>query len=203
LSGAAIAQFARHMVGVDLSSKMLDKARERNLYARLEQLDLLAMMQAEPASSYDVVFAADVFVYLGKLDDLVSQARRLLRPGGLFAFSVESLEALHQEADSPEGHDYHLNATGRYAHSSAYLAAMASRNRFDALSITSTQSRSTRASPCKATSRCGAARPCETFVGYECPPARATGLSISRSSIGRFRRPATMPSAIDSHHTRS
>ena len=39
------------------------------------------MMQAEPASSYNVVFAADVFVYLGKLDDLVSQARRLLRPG--------------------------------------------------------------------------------------------------------------------------
>jgi predicted TPR repeat methyltransferase len=111
LSGAAIAQFARHMVGVDLSSKMLDKARERNLYARLEQLDLLAMMEAEPAASYDVVFAADVFVYLGKLDELVSQARRLLRPGGLFAFSVESLEALQTGADSTEGPRLSLNVT--------------------------------------------------------------------------------------------
>ncbi len=147
LSGAAIAQFARHMVGVDLSSKMLDKARERNLYARLEQLDLLAMMEAEPASSYDVVFAADVFVYLGKLDELVRQARRLLRPGGLFAFSVESLEALHQDAGSAERRDYQLNATGRYAHSSAYLTAMASRDGFDALSVSATQSRLDKGKP--------------------------------------------------------
>ena len=55
---------------------MLEKARERNLYDRLEQLDLLTMMQGEAAASYDVVFAADVFVYLGKLDELVEQAQK-------------------------------------------------------------------------------------------------------------------------------
>jgi predicted TPR repeat methyltransferase len=121
---------------------MLDKARERNLYARLEHLDLLSMMQREPAAIYDVVFAADVFVYIGKLDELAGEARRLLRPRGLFAFSVESLEALNDGAAAgADPHDYRLNVTGRYAHSIAYLSRMAAGSGFDVLSTTTTQSR--------------------------------------------------------------
>jgi len=148
LSGVAIAPLARKLVGVDLSTKMLEKARERNVYDRLEQLDLLTMMRSEMASSYDVIVAADVFVYLGKLDDLMIEAQRLLAPGGLFAFSVESLEALIDEAAAPsDGRDYRLNVTGRYAHSIAYLAGMAARNGFRILSTADTQSRLDKGKP--------------------------------------------------------
>ena len=49
------------------------------------------MMKAEPASSYDLVTAADVFIYVGRLDALC-EVCRLLRPSGLFMFSVESLD---------------------------------------------------------------------------------------------------------------
>jgi len=148
LSGAAVTRYARELVGVDLSSKMLEKARERNLYHRLEQLDLLTMMQREAASAYDVVFAADVFVYLGKLDELIIEVKRLLRLQGLFAFSVESLEALLDEAvGAPSRPDYQLNATGRYAHSSAYLARIAEQHGFDVLRTTGTQSRLDRGKP--------------------------------------------------------
>ena len=148
LSGAAIAPYARRLVGVDLSAKMLEKARERNLYNRLEHLDLLTMMQAEAASSYDVVFAADVFVYFGKLDELVDQAQRLLRPGGLFAFSVESLDALTDSTDAlSDQRNHKLNITGRYAHSSAYLARMAAHNKFEVLSTMETQSRLDKGKP--------------------------------------------------------
>jgi predicted TPR repeat methyltransferase len=148
LSGVAIAPHARQLVGVDLSAKMLEKARERNLYHRLERQDLLAMMQGEAASSYDVVFAADVFVYLGKLDELVIQAQRLLHSGGLFAFSVESLEALTDGAPAlSDQRDYQLNVTGRYAHSVAYLSRLAAQNGFDVLSTTNTQSRLDKGKP--------------------------------------------------------
>ena len=146
LSGAAIAPFARELVGVDLSSKMLDKAREKNLYHRLERLDLVVMMQGERASSYDLVFATDVFIYVGKLDDVVSQVARLLRPGGLFAFSVESLEALTQDAPT-DRRDYRLSPTGRYAHSKAYLAAIANREGLELISTSSTQSRIDKGKP--------------------------------------------------------
>jgi len=74
LIGVAIAPYARNLVGVDLSAKMLAKARDRNLYRRLEQQDLLSMMKHEPASSYDLIVAADVFVYLGNLEDIIRDA---------------------------------------------------------------------------------------------------------------------------------
>ena len=106
------------------------------------------MVQGEAPSSYDVVFAADVFVYLGKLDELVNHAQRLLRPGGLFAFSVESLEALMDDAAGPSNRQgYQLNVTGRYAHSVAYLARMAEHNGFDVLSTTGTQTRLDKGKP--------------------------------------------------------
>ena len=148
LSGAAIAPYARQIVGVDLSAKMLEKARERNLYDRLEHLDLLTMMQVEAASSYDVVLAADVFVYLGKLDELVDQAQRLLRPAGFFAFSVESLDALTDPTEAlSDQRDHKLNITGRYAHSRAYLTRMAAHNGFEVLSTMETQSRLDKGKP--------------------------------------------------------
>ena len=141
LAGAAIAPFAGKIVGVDLSSNMLQKARARGLYDRLVQLDLLTMMKAEDAAAYDLILAADVFVYLGKLDELVKEAHRLLRVGGLFAFSVESLEALKPERAGSQRRDYRLTATARYAHSIDYLSRMAGENSFDILTTVANQIR--------------------------------------------------------------
>ena len=143
LAAVAIAPFARSLVGVDLSSKMLDKARERNLYDRLERLDLVPMMQRESSSAYDLVLAADVLVYLGKLDELLAEARRLLQPGGYLAFSVESLDALGDAGagSAATDRDYRLNETGRFAHARAYLARLREQNGFEELSLTETQSR--------------------------------------------------------------
>ena len=100
------------------------------------------MMQAEAPSRYDVVSAADVFVYLGNLDEVAVQARRLLRSGGHFAFSVESLDALTNDASGvAAGRDFQLNASGRYVHSIAYLSRVAAHNGFDVLGIADTQVR--------------------------------------------------------------
>ena len=122
LVGTAIAPYARQLVGVDLSTGMLEKAKEKNLYQRLEKADLLTMMKEEPSASYHVVVAADVFVYIGKLDAIMAEIKRLLRPGGMLAFSVEAAE--NQPIDGIVK-DYCLNQMGRYAHSSAYIETMA------------------------------------------------------------------------------
>ena len=50
------------------------------------------MMRNEPSGSYDVIIAADVFIYLGKVDEIVQEIKRLLAPGGRFALSIEALE---------------------------------------------------------------------------------------------------------------
>ncbi|OOG39085.1 tetratricopeptide repeat protein [Polaromonas sp. A23] len=143
LSGSALAAHAGELVGVDLSSKMLAKARARNIYSRLEHMDLVSMMQNEAPASYDVLISADVFIYVGRLDGLFDQAQRLLRPGGLFAFSIESLDALNDEGGLASGAapGYQLTPTGRYAHSMAYMIRMATHHGFGILSNMNIQCR--------------------------------------------------------------
>jgi predicted TPR repeat methyltransferase len=121
LVGAELADRAQSLVGIDLSPKMLAQARAKNVYTRLIESDLSAAMHDEPESAYDVVTATDVFIYIGKIDDVVAQARRVLRTRGLFGFSVE--------AEGSQA-DYRLTSNGRYAQSPAYLARLAAEHGF-------------------------------------------------------------------------
>ena len=81
---------------------------------------------------WDVLAAADVLVYIGDLDPLFGAARRALRAGGQFAFSVEVLEQGGAQAGVAlaSGNDYALRPSGRYAHAAAYLQELAARHGF-------------------------------------------------------------------------
>ncbi len=121
LVGVAIAPYARRLVGVDLSPRMLAKARERGLYHRLERTDVMSMMRGEKRESYDTIIAADVFIYIGDLDNVMGEAKRLLHHNGLFGFSLENLDLKS---------DYKLMPTTRYAHSPAYIEKLAGKYGF-------------------------------------------------------------------------
>ncbi|MFT3856490.1 MAG: methyltransferase domain-containing protein [Aquabacterium sp.] len=137
LMGVAIASRASELIGVDLSPKMLEKARSKGVYQSLLQADIDTVMKAEAAGSFDLITSADVFIHIGKIDEIVAEARRLLRTGGLMAFSVETLEL--PEADTAQAAtEYRLKASGRYGQSGAYLARLAEQHGFKALSITDT-----------------------------------------------------------------
>jgi predicted TPR repeat methyltransferase len=95
---------------------MIDQARKRKLYDRLAVAELLSFLSEQPDGNADLVTAADVFVYLGQLDDIFVQSLRTLRPGGWLAFSIELL------ADT--GKDYALRTSGRYAHAPSYISRL-------------------------------------------------------------------------------
>ena len=124
LVGKTFSSFASTLVGVDLSAKMLAKAAEKQIYTRLVQADLSAMMQGEVDASYDVIVAADVLIYSGDLVKIVNEVQRLLRSGGLFAFSVETMEAL-PDCGPCDQREYILTISGRYSHSRAYIEKLA------------------------------------------------------------------------------
>jgi predicted TPR repeat methyltransferase len=126
-----LAPLAASLVGVDLSEKMLAKAQARQLYHRLIKADLLSMTQQEASASYEVVTAADVFVYLGQLDNIIAEVSRLLVTDGVFAFSVEAADA--GLATNPGGIGYTLRNSGRYAHELNYLDKLASEHGFASL----------------------------------------------------------------------
>jgi predicted TPR repeat methyltransferase len=121
LCGSLLASWVDEIDGVDLSGSMIAKARARGVYARLAQADVAQHLQAVHRR-YDLVLAADVFIYVGDLAQVYAGVRRVLEPGGVFCFSVESA------ADSV---DFELRPSLRYAHSERYVRQLAARYGFE------------------------------------------------------------------------
>jgi len=118
LSGEPFVAMARSLVGVDLSSGMLALAQKRGIYQRLLQTDVLSALKAEPDASFDLILSADVYNYVGELDAVAAEVRRVLRPGGLHAFSIE-------ESTGTSDRPVHLGTYGRYSHAPSYLKSLA------------------------------------------------------------------------------
>mmetsp|Transcript_50104 Transcript_50104/g.141980 ORF Transcript_50104/g.141980 Transcript_50104/m.141980 type:complete len:518 (-) Transcript_50104:38-1591(-) len=78
----------------------------------------------EEEDFFDLVAAADVFVYIGDLSEVFEETRRWMAAGGIFGFSVESAK----EAVCPNG--YTLCDTGRFAHRPEYIESLAAQHGF-------------------------------------------------------------------------
>ena len=125
LFGVELRGHAGKLEGFDLSAGMLAKAEEKAVYDHLAQADL-SLPAAEsglfadaPEARADLVGAADVLMYLGDLAEVFPSAARLLKPGGLFAFSVEDGGA----GDAPL-----LRPSLRYAHPERFIRKRAAEN---------------------------------------------------------------------------
>jgi predicted TPR repeat methyltransferase len=114
LVGQRFRGIARRLIGVDISPGMINQAQRRQVYDQLV-LDDVAHYLNSRQEACDLVLAADVFIYIGDLAEIFQAVARLLRPGGLFAFSLESTA----EAD------YVLQHNRRYAQSQAYIERLA------------------------------------------------------------------------------
>jgi predicted TPR repeat methyltransferase len=139
LFGEQIQPLKRRLVGIDLSTKMLDKARERGIYDELIEGDLIEFMSAMVPGNFDLIAAADVFNYLGNLESIFEQASRILPRGGWLLFSVEA----HPEA----GRSYLLSKTGRYQHGRPYIERLARQTGFVEVSYAQTYLRKEADSP--------------------------------------------------------
>lgn len=131
LCGVLFKEYARRLVGVDLSPAMVEKARGRGIYDELLVEEVVAALGRMPGQ-FDLILAGDVFVYIGDLKPVFLAARSALRPGGLFAFSVE--------AGAP-GTDYAVHRAARYTHSAEYVRAVSARTPFEELALSTAELR--------------------------------------------------------------
>ena len=131
--------FAKRLIGVDVSAKMLETAFEKNIYNRLEMFDILQDW-AFP-TKFDLIYSSDVFVYFGNLDAIIKSASSYLVSGGKIAFSVEELK------DNTK--NYQLFPSGRYAHSQKYIQEILKRYELKTLKIIKTDIRNQSGNPVK------------------------------------------------------
>jgi predicted TPR repeat methyltransferase len=113
--GLSLAPQKRYLVGVDLSERMLVRARLRAIYDELHMDEVHNWLRGVSEARFDLVIAADVLIYIGALEELFGEIARALRAGGCFAFSTEECV----------GTDYTLLPSGRYAQSQAYIERLA------------------------------------------------------------------------------
>lgn len=121
LCGPLLRGMADRLDGVDLSQKMVEQATASGAYDEVLQADLVRHLQ-ETDRRYELAVAADVFIYVGALETVFEGVARVLRPGGLFCFSVEA---------APEDQDVVLQPSLRYAHSAGYIRKLAEPHGFD------------------------------------------------------------------------
>lgn len=124
LMGERLRPIVERLEGFDISAAMLRKAERKGVYDHLAKADLQQFAYAGPAP--DLVTAADVFMYVGALETIVATVAGLLGGDGLFAFSVEKLDA----ADG-----FALQPSRRYAHSEPYVRAVLAASGFAVLSL--------------------------------------------------------------------
>lgn len=123
LFGAEIAANCYRLEGYDISDSMLAKAAAKKIYNHLGRADLSlppdqSGLFGSPRRA-DLVSAADVMIYLGDLKAAFANVSQVIKPDGVFAFSVEK---------SPQDSGFELLPSLRYAHSETHVATTLAAN---------------------------------------------------------------------------
>lgn len=116
LARPVLAPLTDRLVGVDLARQMLARAAEKGGYDALIEAEAVAFLTSA-IEVFDLVFAADVLIYIGDLEPFFTAAASALASGGLLAMTTERA---HDETDG-----WTLRPSGRFAHGDDYVVAAA------------------------------------------------------------------------------
>lgn len=98
--------------GVDVSERMLETARRKEIYAELYLNDAISFL-GNDTNVYHAVIAGDVLTYIGDLRELFREVSRVVKFNGLFCFSISK--------NTHNNNDYFLTPSGRFVHTISYI----------------------------------------------------------------------------------
>ena len=114
LFGELVRPVVNRLTGIDLSPKMLERARSRGVYDAVFEAELTDFF-SQSHSTYDVITCVDTLCYFGDLHPVFQATVNALKPNGWIILTLEVLS----EQDAIE--DYRLNVHGRYSHKASYV----------------------------------------------------------------------------------
>lgn len=90
--------------------------------------DIGPFLSKREDASLDLVISADVWIYVGALEETFALCFRKLKARGWLAFSTELLS---EEGTKDNVGGFQLAASGRFQHSETYIRALAAANGFE------------------------------------------------------------------------
>lgn len=142
LCGIYFRDLARELIGVDISPKMIEKAKKLiDAYDELIVQDILEYLGCstleaggrgclhtsektiDAEKQFNLILASDVLVYFGDLDSLFRGISRHLTLDGHFLFTTEILHSSQKQ--------YLLQQTGRFAHHDNYIQTLSEQHAFN------------------------------------------------------------------------
>lgn len=129
LCGLKLKKYAKFkgMIGVDLSEKMLAKAKERGIYSELICEDICTYLESS-SNFYDIITASDVWTYFGDLTRAFVRVSKSLISGGLFVFTISE--------NTENNKDFYMVPSGRFVHNINYIEKLLKSSGLKTLSAT-------------------------------------------------------------------
>jgi len=90
------------VVGIDISDDLVARSKRRNIRSWLSFRTGDATALDVPDTTYDVVVCTQVAEYVTDVDAVVSEAERVLRPGGRFVFVATDWDGVIWHSSNPE-----------------------------------------------------------------------------------------------------
>lgn len=137
LSSAPFAKAGLEIFGIDGSEEMLRACKTKKIAKELAQRDLNDLPLPYAPSFFDCVVCCGVFHFFGDLEPVFAEIARILRPGGVFSFTV-MVKFPGSEADvsdTAENYRPENSAEGVviFTHERRYIEGLLHSNGFDGL----------------------------------------------------------------------
>lgn len=123
LCASPFAKAGLQVFGLDNAREMLDVCRSKGIAAELRQFDLRTGPWPYPDGYFDHVLACGVLHFLDDLAPIFCEAARVVRAGGLFAFTTKVPPPETQSAQSKYATEI-ISGVTIFSHHTAYLAEL-------------------------------------------------------------------------------
>ncbi len=112
-----------NIVGVDISSNMIQETRKKEIYTTLYTDDIHDFL-LKNEEKFDLIVAADVFIYIGNIKTIFTGIKKCLSHNGYFIFTIELSSEINIK-------DFQLGKTGRFSHDIDYIETLCKDTNFE------------------------------------------------------------------------
>ncbi len=141
-TGLASLPFAKaglEIYGFDGSTEMLKICESKSFAKELKLFDLREIPFPYSNGYYNHVISSGVFHFFGELKAIMKEVSRIIKPRGIFAFTVANKSSKEDKTNSMDSNNYSKMNTSWgeaiFTHSNAYITSILQDNGFDKLKM--------------------------------------------------------------------